>query len=113
MIKTKIAFIEDEESELTPQRFVVLKGNIEDFVADVRAIAYGIRMKSIRRGTTKAEAANRQHAIENAFAEGLRMNEDEISEVELRYANKCLDEAIAKELGEGYDDDETDGVFRA
>ena len=109
MITTKIAFVEDEETEPFPKRIVVLKGSIEDFIADVRAIAYGIRMKSIKRGTTKAEAANRQHAIENAFAEGLRMNEDEISEAELKYTAKLYEEAIAQEL----DGNEKDGVFRA
>jgi phosphosulfolactate synthase (CoM biosynthesis protein A) len=109
MIKTKIAFVEDEETEPFPKRIVVLKGNIEDFIADVRAIAYGIRMKSIQRGTTKAEAENRQHAIENAFAEGLRMNEDEISEAELNYTAKILEEAIAQEL----DENKKDGVLRA
>ncbi len=109
MIKTKIALVEDDDSTIFPKRIVVLKGSIEDFIADVRAIAYGIRKKSIQRGTTKSEAENRQHAIENAFAEGLRMNEDEISEAELKYTSNFLNEVIAQE----FDENEKDGVFRA
>lgn len=104
MIRTKIHLKHDDEENSIGDvfRFINITGEYDDIIADIRAIAYGIKKKLNSISKNKEQKANRIIAVQNAFSEGLRMSEEELAEAEEMYfegiVSKCLDEDWNEEM---------------
>lgn len=95
MIRTKIHFKENKVTDdLECLREITLRGTEKDLLSDIRAIAYALKAKVHKDYKSRVQYRNKINAIENAFAEGLRMTEDELTNVDEQYMGECLDEIM-------------------
>lgn len=98
MIKTKVKPEQDPDGDgLLIKREIIIKGDAEDLANDLRAIAHGLAKRARRDAKSKHEEQAIRTRFETAFAEGLRMNEEELKEADKIATEKILNE-IMEEL---------------
>lgn len=95
MIKTKVKPEQDPDGDgLLIKREIIIKGDAEDLANDLRAIAHGLAKRARRDAKSKHEEQAIRTRFETAFAEGLRMNEEELKEADKIATEKILNEIM-------------------
>lgn len=98
MIKTKVKPEQEPKGDgFLIKREIIIKGDAEDLANDLRAIAHGLAKRARRDAKSKHEEQAIRTRFETAFAEGLRMNEEELKEADKIATEKILNE-IMEEL---------------
>lgn len=89
--------VKEDGDELGLRRIVKLEGPDESICMDLRAIAHGLRIRIEERDQEKQIENALRTMFETAFAEGLRMTEDELKDKDREYYTRLLIEAELEE----------------
>ena len=97
MIKTGVKLKQGPGGDgLLIKREIIIEGDAEDLANDLRAIAHGLANRARRNAKSKHEEQTMRTWFETAFAEGLRMNEEDLKEADKIVTQKILNEIMEK-----------------
>ena len=97
MIKTRVKTEHAPDGDgLELRREIIIKGEDDDIVNDLRAIGHGLAKRAGREAKKKHEEEAIRTRYETAFTEGMHMDQDELKEVDKvtmeRFMNEIMEE---------------------
>lgn len=96
MIQTKV-MPESDGGALTLKRAIITRGEDEELIGDLRAIGHALALRAKKLATSKEDEEARRIRFETALAEGMRMDREEMQEMDrqlmMDILKKLIDEA--------------------
>jgi len=106
MIKTGFEIVFNKETnDVEIARKVAMGGEREEIVRDLKSVGYALAKRIRQRKLEEPEETAERIQFEQAFAEGFRMDADEVKEMDSAAAEEMKEqicEKVAERLGEDF-----------